>query len=410
MGGSEADTKGPRTSVALEHPPATSSSPSAAVYPEWSGFQAYPSIPPHGFFHSPVVSSPQAHPYMWGAQHLLLPYGTPPPPYVMYPHGIYTQPSVPPGSQPFSPYAMTYPNGSAEACSVPAITEGDIKSSEGKERNSIQRLKGSLGSLNIIAGKNSNDADKTSVAGDRVLSQSESGSDDSSEGSDAKSEDDLEQKTRGKQELLDEISRNGTNGVTTAPTWATSHQTMPIMHMLPAGVPGVVAGPTTNLSIGMDYWVAPTSAIPPEHGKVPAAAATGAMISGALVGASEKVPSEIWQQDERELKRQRRKQSNRESARRSRLRKQAEYEELAQRVEALRDENAALQAEVEQIKKEYDALVALNATLKERTGETTKEKEDLIIKERSQHAVDNVQRNMDSDPPSGPSENNQIDQ
>lgn len=54
---------------------------------------------------------------------------------------------------------------------MPAITEGDIKSSEGKERNSIQRLKGSLGSLNIIAGKNSNDADKTSVAGDRVLSQ-----------------------------------------------------------------------------------------------------------------------------------------------------------------------------------------------------------------------------------------------
>lgn len=71
---------------------------------------------------------------------------------------------------------------------------------------------------------------------------------------------------------------------------------MPIMHMLPAGVPGVVAGPTTNLSIGMDYWVAPTSAIPPEHGKVPAAAATGAMISSALVAASEKVPSEIWQQ------------------------------------------------------------------------------------------------------------------
>ncbi|RZR78810.1 hypothetical protein BHM03_00004347, partial [Ensete ventricosum] len=86
--------------------------------------------------------------------------------------------------------------------SVPAITDGDIKSSEGKERNSIQRLKGSLGSLNIIAGKNSNEPNKTSAAADRVLSQSDSGSDDSSEGSDAKSEDDLEQKRSGKQELL----------------------------------------------------------------------------------------------------------------------------------------------------------------------------------------------------------------
>nr|QLC27632.1 bZIP transcription factor 6 [Chlorella sp. HS2] len=39
--------------------------------------------------------------------------------------------------------------------------------------------------------------------------------------------------------------------------------------------------------------------------------------------------------DERELKRLRRKQSNRESARRSRLRKQAECEQLAQKVKEL---------------------------------------------------------------------------
>ncbi|RWV89125.1 hypothetical protein GW17_00048745, partial [Ensete ventricosum] len=101
-----------------------------------------------------------------------------------------------------SPSATVYPEWSGFQKSVPAITDGDIKSSEGKERNSIQRLKGSLGSLNIIAGKNSNEPNKTSAAADRVLSQSDSGSDDSSEGSDAKSEDDLEQKPSGKQELL----------------------------------------------------------------------------------------------------------------------------------------------------------------------------------------------------------------
>ena len=51
-------------------------------------------------------------------------------------------------------------------------------------------------------------------------------------------------------------------------------------------------------------------------------------------------------QDERELKRQRRKQSNRESARRSRLRKQAECEELGSRVGGLTEENEKLRADL----------------------------------------------------------------
>jgi uncharacterized membrane protein YdbT with pleckstrin-like domain len=51
-----------------------------------------------------------------------------------------------------------------------------------------------------------------------------------------------------------------------------------------------------------------------------------------------------WQ-DDREQKRQRRKQSNRESARRSRLRKQAECEQLSEKVTTLETENAALKEE-----------------------------------------------------------------
>lgn len=104
-------------------------------------------------------------------------------------------------------------------------------------------------------------------------------------------------------------------------------------------------------------------------------------------------------QDERELKKQKRKQSNRESARRSRLRKQvlcnahadillpefhllsskrilfiafhdlirlfqAECEELGQRAEALRSENSSLRAELERIRKEYEQLLSQNASLK----------------------------------------------
>ena len=64
----------------------------------------------------------------------------------------------------------------------------------------------------------------------------------------------------------------------------------------------------------------------------------------------------MWM-DERELKRQRRKQSNRESARRSRLRKQAECEELGGRVDALSTENVTLRAELDRLK---EACAALN--------------------------------------------------
>ncbi len=55
-------------------------------------------------------------------------------------------------------------------------------------------------------------------------------------------------------------------------------------------------------------------------------------------------------QDDREQKRQRRKQSNRESARRSRLRKQAECEQLSEKVTALETENAALKEENRQLR------------------------------------------------------------
>lgn len=68
------------------------------------------------------------------------------------------------------------------------------------------------------------------------------------------------------------------------------------MPMLATGVPGAVPGPTTNLNIGMDCWVAPASCAIAPAGKISAAAVTGSTIPGTLVGASEKVPSEMWLQ------------------------------------------------------------------------------------------------------------------
>uniref|UniRef100_A0A0A9DB45 G-box binding protein multifunctional mosaic region domain-containing protein n=1 Tax=Arundo donax TaxID=35708 RepID=A0A0A9DB45_ARUDO len=96
-----------------DQPPATTSGTTASVYPEWPGFQAYSAIPPHGFFPPPVAANPQAHPYMWGVQPMVPPYGTPQPPYMMYPHGtVYAHPSTPPGMHPFN-YPMPT-NGNAE--------------------------------------------------------------------------------------------------------------------------------------------------------------------------------------------------------------------------------------------------------------------------------------------------------
>ncbi|XP_043721521.1 bZIP transcription factor 1-B-like [Telopea speciosissima] len=359
MGNADADasTKTQKSSSTQEQPPASSP---ATVYADWASFQAYynsagaPPMPPHGFFPSPVASSPQGHPYVWG-QHLMPPYGTPPPPYVaMYTHGgLYAHPSIPPGSHPYSPYAMPSPNGTAEASAPAGGKDGEGKSSERKSRSPLKRSKGSLGSLGMLTGKG-NEMGKTSgpSANGGISQSGDSGSEGSSEGSDANSQNGSYQKQSGEEGSADAGAQNTStacsvsNMVTqTPPTQAMLNQSM-VMALPPNGV----SGPTTNLNIGMDYWggSAPTSVVP-ARGKLPAVPAT-----------------EHWIQDERELKRQRRKQSNRESARRSRLRKQAECEELAQRVDALKDENSTLREELERLQEECDKLTSENASLTEK--------------------------------------------
>ncbi|KAL5718830.1 Common plant regulatory factor [Ranunculus cassubicifolius] len=78
------------------------------------------------------------------------------------------------------------------------------------------------------------------------------------------------------------------------------------------------------------------------------------------------IPPELWMKDERALKREKRKQSNRESARRSRLRKQAESEELAVKVESLNTENLALRSEINRLTENSEKLKIENTALLER--------------------------------------------
>ncbi|XP_010276801.1 PREDICTED: bZIP transcription factor 16-like [Nelumbo nucifera] len=388
----ESSSKVVKTPTTQGQPSATST---AAVYPDWAGFQAYSPIPPHGFFHSSVASSPQAHPYMWGAQHLMPPYGTAPPPYVaMYPHGgLYAHASIPLGSHPFGPFAMPTPNGNIDATgTVHGGTEADGNSSDGKERSPLKRSKESLGSLNMLTGKNNEMGKTQGASANGVLSQSaESAGEGSSEGSDTNSQNDSQQKASGQDSVEGEASQNGNavntpvNGVPRPLPNAMLNQAVVIMPMPTAGAPGGVAGPTTNLNIGMDYWAAPSS-IPALCGKVPSAPVAGGIVPTGVVGSREGVQSELWIQDERELKRQRRKQSNRESARRSRLRKQAECEELAQRVEVLTEENATLRSEVTRIRSEYEELLSRNASMKERFGEIPRRHEDSRTGRTDKHS------------------------
>ncbi|KAI3728089.1 hypothetical protein L6452_16717 [Arctium lappa] len=76
-------------------------------------------------------------------------------------------------------------------------------------------------------------------------------------------------------------------------------------------------------------------------------------------------PPMVREETARVLKRELRKQSNRESARRSRLRKQAEREELRARVAGLRNENLLLREELQRLSVECDKLANQNMTMKD---------------------------------------------
>ncbi|XP_050205944.1 G-box-binding factor 1 isoform X2 [Mercurialis annua] len=294
--------------------------PTTPSYPDWqNSMQAYygAGATPPPFFAS-TVPSPTPHPYLWGGQHHLMPpYGTPVPYPALYPAGgVYAHPSM----------AMA-PN------LVHANTEYEGKGADGRDKVSGKKSKGTS------AGKTGETAKAASGSGNDGASPSaESGSDGSSDGSDDNANpQDFAGNKKGSfdQMLADANAQNNTAG---------------------AAVSGKPVGsmPGTNLNIGMDLWNAS-----------PAAAAGASKIRPGAIGAPSAIMPEQWVQDERELKRQKRKQSNRESARRSRLRKQAECEELQARVETLNTDNRNLRDELQRISDQCDKLKSENESIKE---------------------------------------------
>ncbi|CAA7402672.1 unnamed protein product [Spirodela intermedia] len=271
-------------------------------YPDWAAMQAYygPGIamPPHYFGTTAVTSGHAAHhPYMWGPQPMMPPFGTPYP--AIYPHGgVYPHPSS----------------------SLTATQEKTTKTSNSKDHGQTKKLKGPDGlPVSACNGRDKNEAG----GGSQTRSQStEDGTEGSSDGSDGNNE-------------------NQTHG-------------KPILEDSAAGKPVAIR------------------TVPGPEIRVPSAAK--AKISVPVPLSSNATPpgrdgghSDLWvhrlPQDERELKRERRKQSNRESARRSRLRKQAETEELAEKVKALKAENMALKSEISRLSENSANLRQENSAL-----------------------------------------------
>ncbi|XP_051145508.1 common plant regulatory factor 1-like [Andrographis paniculata] len=112
------------------------------------------------------------------------------------------------------------------------------------------------------------------------------------------------------------------------------------------------------------------------------------------------INNEALMQNERELKRERRKQSNRESARRSRLRKQAEMEELTGKVQVLTSKNMTLKSEINKLMLTTEKLKLENVDLMEKLKAALKERaiDNPILKpDGTQNLLERVNKNTSND-------------
>ncbi|XP_077214952.1 G-box-binding factor 1-like isoform X3 [Tasmannia lanceolata] len=321
---------------------ATQELPSTPSYSDWAtSMQAYygaGGTPPP--FFTPTVSSPTPHPYMWGGQHLMPPYGTPLPYPAMYPPGgIYGHPSM----------------ASAQG-TVMTPSETERTGADGKDRVSTKNSKESSGNMGLLVSEKSRNGGKAapSSANDGSSESGGSGIEGYSDTSDENTNQQEFSATRKRsfdQMLVDGANAQNNNSATN-----------------PLGsVPGkpAVTVPTTNLNIGMDLWNTSSAGAVPMKARPNAPGISPAVAPSAMVGRDGVLPEQLWIHDERELKRQRRKQSNRESARRSRLRKQAECEQLAAKVDSLTSENQTLRNEMQRLAEDCEKLTSENASIRE---------------------------------------------
>lgn len=315
-------------------PPATEQN-NVNVYPDWSAMQAYygPRVALPPYFNSAVASGHPPPPYMWGPpQPMMPPYGAP---YAaIYAHGgVYAHPAVPLGSQAHGQRV------SSPTVGTPLSIDTPVKSPGNTNKGLMKKLKGFDGLAMSIGNGNAENADG---GADNRLSHSSTETEGSSDGSDGNTEE-ADQKKRKRSRESTPINGEDEKRETKA-THPIADKVLGVPVTL-ANAAGQTVGTVDTPKMATTLELSNPATVPPPVSVI---------------------PPEAWVQNERELKRERRKQSNRESARRSRLRKQAETEELAKKVESLNAENVALKSEINQLVENSQKLRNENAKLMEK--------------------------------------------
>lgn len=292
------------------------------AYPDWAMMQAYYgpqfAVPP--YLNSAVATPHTPPPYMWVPPQYMTPqYGASYP--VFYAHeGVYGHPGV-------------FMAGTSINTDAPAESSGNTNESSMKKLKDFQGHAVSIGNGNAGSGSGEHGTDH------RLSESEETG--DSSDAS------------------IGITAQAGQSGVKRSragsPKRATDDKDLKkcrgfestIEASYPANTPAKTMEDTSNALESKDHSVLNVKPIATYDPQSP-------------------VATEAWLQNEQELKQEKRKLSNRESARRSRLRKQAEAGELATKVQKLTIENITLKSEIDNFMEVYKKLELENATLMEK--------------------------------------------
>ncbi|KAK9164089.1 hypothetical protein Syun_004991 [Stephania yunnanensis] len=259
---------------------------------------------------TPIAPAPAYPNWQTSMQHFIPAYGAPLTYHPIYPHGgLYSHPNI--------------------AGPAPVTTEIDGKGPEKEERVIMKKSKGDLG--DTAGGKS-----RENVSGF---------------GNDAASQRWLNEEA--KERRFDQMTGHGANGQNGILAIESSPNAMrqSATNLNHASLPGK---PASNSNIRTNLWNGSSAGAVALKSKPSESDASPQVAPSRIVG----------HEDEREQKKLKRKQSNRESARRSRLRKQEECEQLQTSVDRLNNENETLKKNIKELSEKCEVLSNENAAIR----------------------------------------------